>query len=66
MTQNQWLINHFKKGKTITTLQAHREGICSLSKRICELRELGYSIDAPMITVKSRWGRKVKVARYGF
>lgn len=65
MTQLEWLLNHFRKGRTITVLQAHREGICSLSKRVCELKEAGHAIKGPRVPVKSRFGRKVKVARYG-
>ena len=66
MTQNEWLFQHFRKGKTITTLQAHREGICRLSERVRELQQAGHKIRIERIGVKSRWGRKVKVARYGF
>lgn len=65
MTQNEWLLKWFKSGKTITFLQATREGICSLQSRISELKRKGYDIDGPMIVVKSRWGRKVRVKRYG-
>jgi hypothetical protein len=66
MTQNDWLLLHFRKGKTITTLKAYREGICRLSERVRELQQAGHKIRIERIGVKSRWGRKVKVARYGF
>lgn len=65
MTQNEFLLKHFKSGKTMTTLQAHREGICRLSERVRELQRAGHRIKVERIGVKSRWGRKVKVARYG-
>ena len=65
MTQNQWLIKHFKSGKAITTLQAHREGITSLSKRICELKESGHEFTKTWKTVKTRYGNgKVRVVEY--
>ena len=44
MTQNDALIQHFNSGKKITSLQAHRQGITSLPKRICELVARGYKI----------------------
>lgn len=65
MTQNEFLLARLRKGLTITSLQAHRHGITSLPKRICELRHAGHKIKGPMIQVMSRWGRKVLVCRYG-
>lgn len=65
MTQLDFLINHFKSGKTITTLQAHRAGICRLSERCRELQKAGHRISKERVKVKSRFG-KVVVVRYGF
>ena len=66
MTQNKYLLKHFKSGKSITTLQAHRAGITSLSKRICELRDLGHSFNKTWKMVKTRYGNgKVRVMEYG-
>lgn len=65
MTQNDFLLSLFRKGKTITSLKAHREGITSLPKRICELRGLGHKIKGPKVKVKTRWGKSVLVCRYG-
>ena len=65
MTQNEYLLKHFKSGKSITTLQAHREGITSLSKRICELQELGHEFDKKWKKVRTRYGNgKVRVKEY--
>lgn len=65
MTQNAWLLKHFKSGKTITTLQAHRFGICRLSERIREL-EKRHKINRTPKQVRSRFGRgKVRVVEYG-
>lgn len=45
MTQNQTLLRHFKKAKRITQRQAMADySIQSLTKRISELRNLGYDI----------------------
>lgn len=65
MTQNEFLLKEFRKGRTFTTLQAHREGVCRLSERARELDRMGVNIKRERIKVKSRWGRKVWVVRYG-
>lgn len=45
MSQNQILINHLKKAKSISQREALIDhGIQSLTKRISELRTLGYNI----------------------
>jgi hypothetical protein len=65
MTQCEYLLKHFRSGKAITTLQAHREGITSLSKRICELRDTGHSFTKTWKTVKTRYGNgKARVVEY--
>ena len=65
MTQNEYLIQRFRSGKSITTLQAHREGITSLSKRICELRDIGHNFTKTWKKVKTRYGNgKVRVVEY--
>lgn len=65
MTQNTWLLSYFKSGKTLTTLQAHREGVCRISERVRELEQAGHKIKREWLTVKTRWGRKTRVVRYG-
>lgn len=45
MNQNQILINHFKKAKSISQREALVDySIQSLTKRISELRNMGYNI----------------------
>lgn len=45
MTQNETLINHFKKAKSISQREALVDySIQSLTKRISELRGMGYNI----------------------
>ena len=65
MTQLEYLIKYFRSGKSITTLQAHQEGITSLSKRICELQDNGYCFNKTWKKVKTRYGNgKVRVVEY--
>ena len=46
MTQNQILLAHFKKAKTISMREALVDySIQSLTKRISELRDMGYNIE---------------------
>ena len=67
MTQNEYLISTFKAGRKITTLQAHRKGICRLSERCRELEKAGHKIKRKPIQVKTRYGNgKVRVMEYGF
>ena len=69
MTQNEFLLKHLRSGKSITSLQAHKLGITSLAKRICEIeRKYCYGldlIDRKWITVKTRYGNgKTRVIEY--
>lgn len=65
MTQNEYLLEHFRQGKSITTLQAHRAGICRLSERCRELEADGLKIKRTPKTVKTRYGNgKVRVVEY--
>ena len=67
MTQSDVLIQRFNSGKKITSLQAHRLGITSLPKRICELVARGHKVKRKPIQVKTRYGNgKVMVMEYGF
>ena len=65
MTQNQFLIQHLKSGKGITTLEAHRLGVTSLAKRLCEIQALGHKIKKIPKKVKTRYGNgTVRVIEY--
>tara|TARA_R110000868_G_scaffold10504_1_gene51354 strand:- start:147 stop:356 length:210 start_codon:yes stop_codon:yes gene_type:complete len=65
MTQNDIIKTHFKKHKTITTLQAFSMyGITRLAARILNLRESGMKISGYMIPVKNRLGEIVNVKKY--
>jgi Helix-turn-helix domain len=65
MTQNQFLLSHLKSGHGITTLQAHRYGITSLAKRLCEIQAMGHKIKKTPKRVGTRYGNgTVRVVEY--
>lgn len=65
MTQNEFIFKHFRSGKKLTSLIAHRHGIFDLPKRICELQEAGHKIKKTWKTVKTRYGNgRVRVVEY--
>ena len=65
MTQNDFLIRYLNSHKGITTLQAHRMGICRLSERCRELEAKGHKIKRTPKKVKTRYGNgKVRVVEY--
>ena len=67
MTQNEFLIKHFRSGKKLTSLHASRIGIMDLPKRVSELRASGIDVDRIPKKVKTRYGNgKVRVIEYGF
>lgn len=64
-TQNKRLIRHFIEHKKITSLEAiNRYGITRLSARIFELKQGGFVFDCKPVTVKNRYGEKVRVTEY--
>jgi len=65
MSQRDRLIEHFDSGKTLTRVDAWRKlGILEAPARISELRSHGYPIVTEMVTVKNRYGEKVRVAKW--
>lgn len=56
-----YMLAHGESG--ITTQDARRLGILSLSRRICDLTAQGHVIRKEWVKVKSRWG-KTQVRRY--
>lgn len=67
MNKNQTnrLLAHLRAGKTITPLESWKVlGIYRLAARIYDLRELGVNIDSELITIRNRYGDRVKVKRY--
>lgn len=59
-SQNERLLAHFVRGRSITTLKAFRDfGICRLSERVRELRARGHRITSERVKVG-----QARVARY--
>lgn len=64
MNQNQAVLKHLKKNKTITPMEAlNLYGVFRLSGRILELRQAGHRIKTEIIEVSSKRGKK-RVALY--
>ena len=64
MTQNEAILKHLRRHKTITTMEAFKNyGVCRLSERIRELKALGKKIGGHMVKVKTRYGSS-SVKRY--
>ena len=65
MTQNEMILDHLQKKKTLTARQADRLfGCMRLPARIDELRQDGYDIITEMIKCRNRYGKIVYHARY--
>lgn len=65
MTQEDMVLNHLKKYKTITSLEAIQEyGITRLSAKIYNLRKIGYLITNDWTSGTNRWGKKVSWVKY--
>lgn len=65
LNQEQVLLNHFAKHKTITSMDAFKlYGITRLSAKIYNLRERGYEIDMVWEESVNRYGTPVRYGRY--
>lgn len=64
-TQEQVLLNHFAKYKTITSMEAFDlYGITRLSAKIYNLREQGYEIEMIWEEGINRYGNPVRWGKY--
>lgn len=60
MSQTERILQHLKKGRTLTPLEAlHKFGTLRLSGRILELRQAGYLIKSRLVEINGK-----RVARY--
>ncbi len=65
MNHEEIILNHLRKHKTITTLEAFElYGITRLSARIFNLRESGYKIGLVWETGTNRYGNQVRWGKY--
>lgn len=64
-THEDRVLNHLMEYGSITSLEAIKKyGNTRLSGTIFNLRQKGWNIVTNMIYVKTRYGKKVKVAEY--
>ena len=65
MNHEEIILNHLRKHKTITTLEAFElYGITRLSARIFNLRESGYKIGLVWETGTNRYDNQVRWGKY--
>ena len=65
MSQNDMVLSWLVAGESITSRQAiDLWGITRLAARIADLKEAGNAIEADTVTVRNRYGKPVRVARY--
>lgn len=64
VTQNQIILEHLRKFKTITQRDALQFGCYRLASRISELKNAGHNITATIVSEKNRAGQTVRYARY--
>lgn len=64
-TQKQRLMEYFKSGKKITSLDALSQlGIYRLSARMSELENVGIPISREQTQITNRYGQEVRIKRY--
>lgn len=64
MTQNEMILNHLKRNRSITQLEAlNRFGVMRLASRIDELRQIGMNIETELVSVETKRG-VAKIAKY--
>ena len=65
MSQHQRILEYLGHGKVLTRLNSWSElGILECPARISELRGKGHRIHTEMVTVKNRYGDRVRVAQW--
>lgn len=65
MTQNDMILEHLKRGDSITQMEATTlYGCTRLSGRIYDLRHMGHKIKKTMESAVNRYGVTVSYARY--
>ena len=65
MSQQTRILEYLESGKTLTRLNAWSElGCLESPARVSELRAKGVTINTKMVTVKNRYGEKVRIAEW--
>ena len=67
MTQKQMILEHLRKHKTLTSMEAFEQyGATRLAAVIFDLRKAGYDIDTMDVYGFNRYGEPTRYARYFF
>lgn len=65
MTQNEQILEHLKRNRGITSIEAINEyGITRLSARIADLRNAGHIIGSESVKYKKNNGKMATYVRY--
>lgn len=65
MTQCERILQYINDFGSISTYQAIVDiGVGSLSKRICDLKEMGYKITSSTVRTKNRYGQPTHYSVY--
>ncbi len=65
MSQQKRILDYLKQGNELTRLNCWEQlGILEAPARISELRAEGHNIHTEMITVRNRYGEKVRIAKW--
>ena len=67
LTQCQKMLTFAAENGGITTADAtYKLGILSPTRRVCDIKKLGYAVRKTWETVTDRFGNKTQVRRYTF
>ena len=65
MSQQKRILNYLKQGKELTRLNSWKElNVLEAPARISELRAEGHHIHTEMITIRNKYGEKVRIAKW--
>ena len=65
MSQQKRILSYLKQGNELTRLNCWEQlGILEAPARISELRAEGHNIHTEMITIRNKYGEKVRIAKW--
>ncbi len=65
MSQQKRILDYLKQGNELTRLNCWEQlGILEAPARISELRAEGHNIHTEMITIRNKYGEKVRIAKW--
>lgn len=64
-TQNEMILNHLEKGRTLTGLDALMKfGVSHLPRRVLDLKEAGHNLESDWVVVTKANGADVRVKEW--